>query len=373
MRILVVNSFVGRGAGGQERVALDLAIGLARMGHSVSILGPYSRCEDLRRQIPSNITVFEEPWARRTSGEESAAGLFRSALRIIRHQRIEIVSGHGRMFPVWLACRLARVPLVWTLHGAATALDPRRFDLKSAAVRVAFRRLLEGKLAHIVGVSEFTRICFLQMIKLANHSKVSVIRNGSAALPLLSNMPVPTFKGVLRLGYVGRIENCKGIFDFAPLCQRLLELGVPFSLRIYGNGSEEERLRCALGRWMRDGVVSFEGYEGDPRKIYSSFDVLVHPARAEWLGMSLIECQAAARVVVAYRSGGVPEIITDSVSGFTLPVGDTDSMASTVESLYKNPAVAVQIALKAREMVKTHCSLDRMCRDYELLFEEVLC
>jgi glycosyltransferase involved in cell wall biosynthesis len=292
---------------------------------------------------------------------------------MIRRRGIEIVSGHGRMFPVWLACRLAGVPLVWTLHGAATSLEPRRFDLKSAVVRVAFRRLLAGELAHIVGVSEFTRTCFLQMIGLVDHSNVSVIRNGSAALPHLSELPVPTFKGVLRLGYVGRIESCKGVFDFAPLCQRLLDLGVPFSLRIYGNGSEEGRLRCALARWMRLGVVSFGGYEGDPRKIYSSFDVLVHPARAEWLGMSLIECQAAARIAIAYRSGGVPEIVTDSVSGFTLPVGDTDSIASTVESLHKNPAVAVQIALKAREMVKSHCSLRRMCGDYELLFEKALC
>ena len=92
-----------------------------------------------------------------------------------------------------------------------------------------------------------------------------------------------------------------------------------------------------LAGWIEEGVVSFCGYEGDAWKIYSSFDILVHPARAEWLGTSLIESQAAARVPIAYRSGGTPEIITHSVSGFTLPVGDVAGIASAIESLYRIP------------------------------------
>ena len=370
MRILVVNSFVGRGAGGQERVALDLAIGLDRMGHSVFILGPYSHCDDLRRRIPNGVAVFEEPWETRSPGAESPFELFRAAFRIIRRERIEIVSGHGRMFGVYLACCLTRVFLVWTLHGAGTTAVHRPLDLKRAAICALFRYLSRGHLSRLVAVSEFTRTCFLGMLRDPRNSKVAVIRNGIAALPVLSDIPVPSFTGIARLGYVGRVERQKGVFDFVRLCDRLKYLRVPFSLRIFGNGSEEEALRQALSRWIGT-TVTFEGYEGDVHKIYSSFDVLVHPAQAEWLGTNLIESQAAARIAVAYRSGGNPEVIVDSVSGFTAQPGDTDGLAAIIESIYQNPGAAAQVALEARRSAQTEFSLERMCGEYELLFREL--
>jgi glycosyltransferase involved in cell wall biosynthesis len=370
MRILVVNSFVGRGAGGQERVALDLAMGLDKMGHTVSILGPYSQCDDLRRRIPNRIAVFEEPWETRGPGAESAFELFRAAFRIIRRERIEIVSGHGRMFGVYLACCLTRVYLVWTLHGAGTTTVHGPLDLKSAVICALFRRLSRGRLSRLVAVSDFTRTCFLRMLKDSKNSKVTVIRNGIAALPVLSDMPVPSFTGVVRLGYVGRVERHKGVFELVPLCERLKYLRVPFSLRIFGNGSEEEPLRQALSRSIGS-TVYFEGYEGDVQKIYSSFDVLVHPAQAEWLGTNLIESQAAARVAIAYRSGGNPEVIIDSVSGFTAQPGDTDGLAAIIESIYQNPAAAAQVAVNARRSAQRYFSLDRMCGEYELLFREL--
>ena len=93
MRILLVNTYVAPGAGGQERVALDLALGLRQAGHNVVVLGPYSNSPDLLRRIPSDVPLCEAPWRSLAPGRrESHLGLFASTLHLIRRHKIEVVS-----------------------------------------------------------------------------------------------------------------------------------------------------------------------------------------------------------------------------------------------------------------------------------------
>jgi glycosyltransferase involved in cell wall biosynthesis len=371
MRILVANTFVGIGAGGQERVALDLAVGLHQLGHKVVVLGPYSRSAELRRGIPSSVALFEAPWTARTPGSESQAALYRWAMKIIHDQQIDIVSGHGRMIGIYFACRLAGIPLVWTLHGADPAQFRPSLIPRKCLARELMKVIASDHRARIVAVSEFTRTSFKTAFGDPPAWKVSTILNGLGCMPALAQLLEPRFGHTLRLGYVGRIEAMKGLYDFVPLCQQLTRMNISFTLRLFGDGSEERRLKQALDFWIQNGCVSFDGYEGDARKIYSSFDVLVHTAKSEWLGMSIIESQAAARIPVAYRSGGVPEVITHAESGLMVPPGDIESLAAAIASLHRNPTLASRMALCARDSASSRFSLDRMCKEYEKVFEEL--
>ena len=72
------------------------------------------------------------------------------------------------------------------------------------------------------------------------------------------------------------------------------------------------------------------------------------------------------------RVGGVPELITHGVDGFTEEVGDMAGQSARVIELLQNPDLHASMAKAARRT-----ALDRFCTgkiipQYERLYEEVL-
>ena len=60
---------------------------------------------------------------------------------------------------------------------------------------------------------------------------------------------------------------------------------------------------------------------------YAAADLMVWPAINEAYGMALLEAQAAGLPVVAGRTGGVPDIVRDGVTGLLTPIGDETAFA----------------------------------------------
>ena len=85
---------------------------------------------------------------------------------------------------------------------------------------------------------------------------------------------------------------------------------------------------------------------------------------AEPFGLVMIESMACATPVVAYRTGSVPEVITDGVNGFV--VDDLDGAVAAVERLGELDRRAV------RQSFEDRFTVDRMARDYIALFEHLV-
>ena len=66
------------------------------------------------------------------------------------------------------------------------------------------------------------------------------------------------------------------------------------------------------------------------RAIYSSCEIWLAPSHSEGFGLPVLEAMACRAVPVATRAGGHECIIEDEVSGFLVPVGDTQAMANRV-------------------------------------------
>jgi glycosyltransferase involved in cell wall biosynthesis len=70
--------------------------------------------------------------------------------------------------------------------------------------------------------------------------------------------------------------------------------------------------------------------------------------------MAFLEAQAAGLPVVAGRTGGVPAVVADGVTGFLTAVGDAQAFASAVARLLEAPAERVRLAAAARERIAAH-------------------
>ena len=89
-------------------------------------------------------------------------------------------------------------------------------------------------------------------------------------------------------------------------------------------------------------------------EVYASADLYLWPAINEAYGMAFLEAQAAGLPVVAGRTGGVPAVVADGVTGILTPVGDAAAFASAVARLLDRPDERARLAAGAANRVATH-------------------
>jgi glycosyltransferase involved in cell wall biosynthesis len=128
----------------------------------------------------------------------------------------------------------------------------------------------------------------------------------------------------------------------------------PWRALLVGDGparAEIEALMAPLGE--RVGFAGAVAREKLPA-LYAGADLYLWPAINEAYGMALLEAQAAGLPVVAGRTGGVPAVVADGVTGLLAPVGDANAFASAVARLLEAPAERARLAAAARSRIAAH-------------------
>ncbi|HEY9852457.1 MAG TPA: glycosyltransferase family 1 protein [Leptolyngbyaceae cyanobacterium] len=124
--------------------------------------------------------------------------------------------------------------------------------------------------------------------------------------------------------YVGRLGAEKEIDRIKPILEAIPDA----RLALVGNGPHRE----ALEKLFAGTPTNFVGYlhGQELASAYASADAFIFPSRTETLGLVLLEAMAAGCPVVAARSGGIPDIVTDGVNGYLFdPTDEQGAIAAT--------------------------------------------
>jgi glycosyltransferase involved in cell wall biosynthesis len=105
---------------------------------------------------------------------------------------------------------------------------------------------------------------------------------------------------------------------------------------------------------------------------YRQMDLLVMPSVREGFGLSVAEAMACGLPVVASDCSAIPELIDDGKGGFLCPVGDVNAFAEKINLLADSPKLRREMGEYNRAKVEKMFALDRMVKEYQELFEEVL-
>jgi glycosyltransferase involved in cell wall biosynthesis len=173
------------------------------------------------------------------------------------------------------------------------------------------------------------------------------------------------------IGSVGslRPEKATGVLIRAAalLLPRLPDLQV----LIAGDGDSRslERLAGELG--IAD-HVHLLGHRSDIAAINATLDVAVNTSDREGSSLSIMEYMEAGLPVVATRVGGTPDLVLDGVTGLLVPPRAPEPLAAAVARLLDDPALAAQMGAQARTRRRKHFTLDRMAKQVEALYEELL-
>jgi glycosyltransferase involved in cell wall biosynthesis len=106
--------------------------------------------------------------------------------------------------------------------------------------------------------------------------------------------------------------------------------------------------------------------------ILSSLALSVLPSLNEGLSNSLLESMAAGVPVVATTVGGNPEVVLDGETGLLVPPRNPAALAEAICRVLRTPGLRNRLGQAGRRRVLNHFSNERMIRNVERLYEELL-
>ncbi len=397
---LVSKEYPPEGRGGIAKYVQLLAHGLVEQGHDVTVIagpaangssspstsppamhGPkLNRVENRRLALPPPLrrkargiwNQLERSWAvdREIARLERTQGPFdlvempnwgAEGLCYSLHQRAPLV--------VRLSTPLAQVSL----------LKEGRSDRLGLRLACFLEALPARRGACIIAHSEFIANYCIENYRIQDIEK-SVIPLGIPA-PASSPMKSKVNDKAVTILYVGRLEKRKGIDRLlhaippvireTPFC-RFVIAGEDVGEAPQGNSYREyfESFASAAARE----ATTFLGHVEECKlsQLYADCDVFVAPSLSESFGLIYLEAMACAKPVVAFRTGGVPEVVVHNRNGFLVELDNVSELANALIRLSKDQDLRQTMGRCGFERVQATFPAKRMVEETVACYRRVI-
>lgn len=354
----VLSSF---GVGGQERVALDLAIGQKARGHTVSVLSLAPEPDGAMADEFRDHGIAVGRVVKRDGVDASLVPRLALALRDFA---ADVVHTHNPLPLIYgaPAARLTGAAAIHTKHGVNPGSRGHRI-LRRAAARLTHA---------FVAVSDTTEQQAREQHD-APTSKLHMIANGirldryrpdaDARAATRAELDLPEDAWVV--GTVGRLDEYKNqsllVRAMAPL------LSDRVRLVIVGDGPARKQVEDEIALLAHPEFVVLTGRRMDVPRIVPAFDVFALSSKTEGLPLVVPEAMAAGLPIVATAVGGLPSVIDEGVTGMLVPLEDGDAeqtLRHALKTLEQDRSLAARLGAKARETALARYSSDRMVDAY---------
>lgn len=153
-----------------------------------------------------------------------------------------------------------------------------------------------------------------------------------------------------------------------------VENELPSNVKVlfFGKGPLEDNLHNAVSNLALEHRVKFAGFRDDLSQLIGHIDLLVHPAKMEGLGVSLIEAAAAGVPIIGNPAGGIPEIVRNEENGLLVDCSDTTALGNAILRLCHDPKARDQMGENGRELVDREFSVDAMVEGNLAVYKKLL-
>jgi len=344
--------------GGAEAVVTALCRMQQATGHS-----PEVHCVMKRGLLAERLEAEGVPvYLHGPSGEGRAMLSF---YRGFKASRPDVVHCHNKVATVRAApaARLAGAgAVISTRHGMVAPPYRLRKELKFWLTASMF-------CDRVVAVCETARGNMRTGAKAVAH-KIVTIRNG--AYSANGGSPVEVSKNGFTLVTVGRLAPAKNYAMLLRSVAMARERVPDVSLWFVGDGVEAASLKKLADDLGLAGAVKFWGERGDVGPWLRKADVFVLSSLSEGLPISVLEAMAAGLPMIVTEVGGMPEVLSLSGAGRTVPPGDTQALGATIVDLAARRKELVDWGRRARACYEQYFTPERMASDYLSLYRTCL-
>lgn len=149
---------------------------------------------------------------------------------------------------------------------------------------------------------------------------------------------------------VANLRTEKGYDVLLDAARLVADRGAPIRFAAVGRGPLRDELHARRQALGLEATFSFLGQRSDVLRLLAGSDAFVLASHHEGLPVALMEATSIGLPIVATGVGGVPQVLTDEVSGLLVPPGQPDALARAVERLAGDPELGRRLgsAAKAR-------------------------
>ncbi len=348
--------------GGAQRYVYDLATATKKAGYDVAVA--YGEEGELALKLATaGIRTVRTSNLRRDMGLFTELRAFFSLIKLFRTERPNVVhlnSSKAGILGV-LAARIAGVQkIIFTAHGWAFN-EMRSWWQKIIIYKLAWLTVLLSHQTICVSNAVFRDIRWLPFVR----RTCIVIHNGIECCEMLSRDAAraelaPHSVGQYWIGMISELHPTKRVNDAIRAMKIIAEKHPKAILIVIGEGQERQKLEDLIRELHLRNHVSLSGFKNDAGRLLPAFDLFVHCATSEALGLAILEAGCASLPVVATRVGGIPEIIPDDDHGLLVPPHNPEALAIAIDFLINNPPLAHELGARLHARVLYDFSLEKM-------------
>ena len=356
--------------GGSGILATALGSELARRGHEVYF---FSYAQPVRLDLPQEGLHFHRVEVAHNPlfpCPDYTLPLAVKMAEVARSKQLDLFHVHYAVPHALAACLASQIVgpsaprIVTTLHGSDTTLLGQDPDYRTA---------IEHALVHsdaVTAVSENLRNQTQQIFHLKR--PIEVIPNFfTPNKPKRSREEVRRDLGLTDEFLVLHLSNLRPVKRIDLLLRTVAKSKNRARLRLFilagGPFDPYEPLLDELS--LRNRVIVRQN-TAVVDEYLAAADAGLYTSEYESFGLGILETVFYAKPVVAFRVGGIPEVMGDSCPLY--PFGDLTAAAAALDALIESPDLARELGERSRNRALERFSADRIVPQYEALYRRVV-
>lgn len=170
--------------------------------------------------------------------------------------------------------------------------------------------------------------------------------------------------GILQDNHI--LPKVKGLVAFGEVIRKMPDV----NFYVAGGGSYTPLVEEAFSGLSNAHMVGRLPYPEGVRRFYRSCDLYVLPSGLDCCPTTLLEASLNSRPVIASRVGGIPELIKEGETGWTVTNGKTDVWIAKIRRVLEDDKLASTMGARAKEHVLTNFTWERQAGLLANVFRE---
>ncbi len=359
--------------GGSGVVASELGLALAEKGHEIHFI-TYKMPGRLK--FSSNDIIFHEvkvPDYPLFEFPPYSLALASRIFDVAQEYDLEIIHAHYAI-PHATSALMARnmlngkIKVMTTLHGTdvtlvgqeASFMPITKYAIESSDSVTAVSHFLKNEISRVFDCKREIDVIH-NFIKPSNHTLESSEQVRNEFAPEKEKL-------LVHISNYRPIKRIKDVFEiFSELHKRMR-----IRILLIGEGPE---LPLFLDRARKAGIekdVVMLGNRSSVEEILAAADLMIMPSESESFGLAALEAMASGTPPITSDAGGLPEVILNGKTGWTVPIGNSNAMVSKAYDLLTNDAEMKKMSNRAREWAFKKFHIEKAITQYEDIYYRTL-
>ena len=162
---------------------------------------------------------------------------------------------------------------------------------------------------------------------------------------VLKNTPVKVLS-------CGRMNPQKGHYQIVQTINKLNKQDIKFKLDIAGYNEDKSYTKMIydyIKANKLEDIISYKGYVKHPEHLYREHDIYINNGYNEGFGLTSVEAMLSGCLVLANKSGGSEEIITQNKTGLLFDSKNKNALLELLNSIFSNKTKYLNIAKQGQK------------------------